>query len=197
MLALLQYGPFAPQALPCFIAPMNHSDDSAQPVPWLWFPMARCPSSDRWKSDTGEPSRIFRFLLRHALSSTTPPSSLDASDHCFSKDVRLRHLWKVGHWDLCNEAESSSLSLGLASSLSRGLQPLSPANSTDRSVSRALSPPHAGALLHVEWSINMIHTFQWIGETGHCRCNQRHEVGLVRFLRAFVSSCEDISSYLE
>ena len=124
MLALLQYGPFAPQALPCFIAPMNHSDDSAQPVPWLWFPMARCPSSDRWKSDTGEPSRIFRFLLRHALSSTTPPSSLDASDHCFSKDVRLRHLRKVGHWDLCNEAESSSLSLGLASSLSRGLKPL-------------------------------------------------------------------------
>ncbi|MFT5406337.1 MAG: hypothetical protein ACI9DF_005197, partial [Verrucomicrobiales bacterium] len=39
----------------------------------------------------------------------------------------------------------------------------------------ALSPPHAGALLHVEWSINMIHTFQWIGETGHCRCNQRHK----------------------
>ncbi|MFT5187272.1 MAG: hypothetical protein ACI957_000286, partial [Verrucomicrobiales bacterium] len=32
--------------------------------------------------------------------------------------------------------------------------------------------PHAGALLHVEWSINMIHTFQWIGETGHCRHNQ-------------------------
>ncbi|MFT4638535.1 MAG: hypothetical protein ACI8T1_001856, partial [Verrucomicrobiales bacterium] len=42
----------------------------------------------------------------------------------------------------------------------------------DHSVSRALSPPHAGALLHVEWSINMIHTFQWIGETGHCRHNQ-------------------------
>jgi hypothetical protein len=172
MLALLQYGPFAPQALPCFVATMNHSDDSSQPVPWLWFSMARCRSSDRWKSDTREPSRIFRFLFRRALSSITPPSSLDASDHCFSKDVRLRHLRQVGHWDLCNEAVSSLLSLGLASSQSETFRSLSPANSTDRSVSRALSPPHAGALLHAEWSINMIHTFQWIRETGHCRCNR-------------------------
>jgi len=159
MLALLQYGPFAPRALPRFIATMDHSDDSSQPIPWLWFSMARCRSSDRCKSDTGEPSRIFRFLLRRALSSITPPSSLDAFNHFFSKDVRLRHIRKVGHWDLCNEAESSLLLLGLASSQSRSLQPLSPAISTDRSVSRALSPPHADALLHAEWSINMIHTF--------------------------------------
>jgi hypothetical protein len=152
---------------------MNPSDSSVRPLAWLWFPMPRCPMPNRRLDDTGEVSRIFRFLLRHALSSTTTPSPLDAFNHCFSRNVRLRHLWKVGHWDLCNEAESSSLSLGLVSSQSRGVLPLSPANSTDRSVSLALSPPHAGSLLHVEWSINMIHTFHWIGETGHCRHNRK------------------------
>ena len=73
----------------------------------------------------------------------------------------------------CNEAETGSLALGLATSLSGGYQPPSSATRADRLVSRALSPPHAGAQLHVERTINMCSTSQLHRTRRYSRLNRK------------------------
>jgi len=74
---------------------------------------------------------------------------------------------------LCNEAESSSLALGLATSLSGGYHPPLPAARADRHVSRASSLPHAEAQLHAERTIDMCSTFQLHRTHRHSRPNQK------------------------
>jgi hypothetical protein len=71
-----------------------------------------------------------------------------------------------------NEAETGSLALGLAISLSGGYHPPSSATRAGRHVSRALSPPHAEAQLHVERTSNMCSTSQLHRTRRHSRLNQ-------------------------
>ena len=67
-----------------------------------------------------------RLIFRHALPSLTPDGPADASVRFFSADDRLRPIREVGHHHLCNEAETGSLALRLATLPSRGFHPLSP-----------------------------------------------------------------------
>ena len=111
------------------------------------------------------------------LSSRTPPATpgvlSDACVRCFPDNGRLQHFRQVGRTPWCNEAETGSLALGLATSLSGGYQPPSSATRADRPVSRALSPPHAGAQLHVERTINMCNASQLHRTRRHSRLDRK------------------------
>ena len=156
-----QSGPFAPRELPRINAPMNRSDFRCRRAARLWFPWCPCPDSTaESRLRSGSPGyRVLSFVTRPLqppraarrvhLSVSSPPIP------GFAIFGRLANRqWR-------NEAESSSLVLGLATSLSDGYHPPSPfAIAKDRSVSRALLPPHATAQLHVERTIYMCSTSQ-------------------------------------
>ncbi len=93
------------------------------------------------------------LVCRRALSPITPGGPTGASARCFPAGNRLRHIWKGGHRHKRNEAESGSLTLGLAPLPSRGC-PLSSARyrRADRAASHLRLPSRAGPQLPIRTS---------------------------------------------
>ena len=110
------------------------------------------------------PRRVSRSpasLCRRAPSPHTPDGPMRARARCFRIGRRLQHLRKRGHRQWVHEAESGSLALGLASSLSSLVSDL-PRGSPprDRPASRPWLPADAGPKLHGERAIHMADTSQ-------------------------------------
>jgi hypothetical protein len=132
IVAHLQWGSFAPQALP-------------------WLPTLRVAlrAAGSRLSPFGRlrsGSQVPRLLFPCALSPVTPRSPSAAFKSLLTDGGRLRPIRKIGHSLLCNEAESSSLALRLAGSLCRA--PV---------WGFLLSPP---TWLHVGHFFHMLITFQ-------------------------------------
>ena len=99
-----QQGPFAPRALPRFLATMSLSDFRPEPVPRLWIP------AGRWgRAPLCRISQVPRLIYPCALSPTTPEGPAGAFARCFPADVRLHPLWRTGHLHSRHEAESGSI----------------------------------------------------------------------------------------
>ena len=155
--ACSQQGPLAPQALPRFSATMGLSDSQSQQISRLCIPghpLALSPSR------TGSP----RFL--GASFRTRPPQTPRSALQVPAPVATLQvagfvHYGRLATLTWTNEAESGSLTLGLARSRSVALTTSQSANIPDyRSASRARLPLHRGPPLHGERAIAMAGTFQ-------------------------------------
>ena len=96
-----------------FLATMSLSDSRPGPPPRLWI------SSGRWVRLHSPPCRVSqvpRLICPCALHPLTPGSPATASTHFFIAGVRLRPIWRIGHFHLCNEAETVLLALRLTGS---------------------------------------------------------------------------------
>jgi hypothetical protein len=91
MKTYVKSGPFAPQALPCFVATMGRSDSRPWPPHGYGLPYGVAPRAPRRVSQDSQ------RLCRRAPSPTTPDDSPGAAARCFPGDSRLHHLWKDGH----------------------------------------------------------------------------------------------------
>jgi len=78
------------------------------------------PRSVEDSSSSCRASQVPRPIFQCAPPPITPKSPKTAFTCCFNAGYRLHHLWKAGHSQLCNEAESSSLALRLTLSSARG-----------------------------------------------------------------------------
>ena len=150
-------GPFAPRALPRFLATMSRSDSRPRPPRGYGFPrgVARRRAPRRVSQDP-------RLVCRHAPSPITPSSPMRACARCFRIGGRLQHLRERGHCYWFHEAESGSLALGSRLRSSRPssiVRPVAIAR-PDRSASRSQLPFYAGPELHGERAIHMADTSQ-------------------------------------
>ena len=135
----IRQGPFAPRALPRFLATMTPSD-SRPGRPAVMHSRRRCPSVTPDAGPPGRVSQVPRLICRHPPSPTTPGSPT-AALLVASRSVLASPL--LAGWPLstcCNEAESGSLALRLTSSRSRGFDgglPRSAAGSATRRTSNS------------------------------------------------------------
>src|SRR6185312_15110206 len=108
-----QQGPFAPSALPDFLANMGLSDSRSGPLAVMRFRLralhVSMPLPDRV-------SQVPRLICPCALSPLTPGSPATAFTHCFIADVWLHPYPADCPLPLRNEAETGSLALRLAGS---------------------------------------------------------------------------------
>ena len=108
-------------------APLLHGNYPASPLLWACPTPGQgrsrvmfSPGSAEEESSPCRASQVPRPICRCAPSPTTPESPTTASACCFIAGSRLHHLWKAGHSQLRNEAESGSLALRLTPSSARG-----------------------------------------------------------------------------
>ena len=166
-------GPFAPRELPHFIATMSLSDCRRRGIRRLWLPCVPCPvPTAETRLRSGSPG----YLACSVIARSPQPPRASRRMLAFVASPTMAGFTILGgdsRRQQRNEAESGSLALGLATSLSGGYHPPLSATLADRHVSRALSPPHAEAQLHVERTINMCSTFQLHRTRRHSRLNPR------------------------
>ena len=168
-------GPFAPRELPHFIATMSLSDCRRRGIRRLWLPCVPCPvPTAETRLRSGSPG----YLACSVIARSPQPPRASRRMLAFVASPTMAGFTILGgdsRRQQRNEAESGSLALGLATSLSGGYHPPLSATLADRHVSRALSPPHAEAQLHVERTINMCSTFQLHRTRRHSRLNPRSQ----------------------
>ena len=181
-------GPFAPRALPRFLATMGRSDSRPRPPRGYGFPRGVAPprrttpglpgpllllSTRALPTHPGQPDACMRSLLPHQLQASS--SSAD---------------WPL---PLVSRGRIGFAYAGLASSPSQ-LVSHSPGRTPDRPVSRSWLPASAGPGLHGERAIHMADTSQSARKsrvtlaqpTARRRCVQ---TDLSRALRDVVPSC--------
>jgi hypothetical protein len=166
-------GSFAPRELPRFDATTSLSDCRHRGMRRLCLPCVPCPIPTAGAGlRGGSPGYLACSVV--ARSPLSPRASWRMLPFVTSPPMAgFTTFGRIAARQWCNEAETGSLALGLATSLSGGYQPPSSATKADRLVSRALSPPHAGAQLHVERTINMCSTSQLHRTRRHSRLNRK------------------------
>ena len=90
--ARIWQGPFAPRALPRFIATMRPADSRPGPLRRLCFPVPRWTT---WSTLSGLSGSF--LIVRRTPSPITPESPPGAHACCFPGDGRLHHFRKAGH----------------------------------------------------------------------------------------------------
>ena len=90
--ARIWQGPFAPRALPRFIATMRPADSRPGPLRRLCFPVPRWTT---WSTLSGLSGSF--LIVRRTPSPITPESPPGAHACCFPGNGRLHHFRKAGH----------------------------------------------------------------------------------------------------
>ena len=149
-------GPFAPRALPRFLATMSRSDSRPWPVAPLWIPdtaLRRRSHAPRRVSQDPRP------LCRRAPSPTTPDDSVGASARCFPTDDRLHHLGRLAAATGVTRPNRVRLRWAHVFALPVA-RPAARPPSPDRSTSRRVVTLTRGPELHGERAIHMADTSQ-------------------------------------
>ena len=158
---------------------MSLSDCRRRGIRRLWLPCVPCPvPTAETRLRSGSPG----YLACSVIARSPQPPRASRRMLAFVASPTMAGFTILGgdsRRQQRNEAESGSLALGLATSLSGGYHPPLSATLADRHVSRALSPPHAEAQLHVERTINMCSTFQLHRTRRHSRLNPKTLIDLI------------------
>jgi hypothetical protein len=104
----IRQGPFARPALPGVFTTMDPSDSprcQRMVINSHRLLAGRHASSVRLHRRV---SQVPRLICRRPPSPITPGSPTAALAHCFAVGMRLHHLWRDGHSQMFNEAETGS-----------------------------------------------------------------------------------------